>query len=231
MVGGMSQSAFVRSSDSEKEFLPPEPRGLGIWPWLLIGLAMLAVFLVSLSRKGGRESVGMQHPAVSKRVTQFSLKPLTGGAREIELEDLAGKVTLVNFWGPWCGACAIEFPHLVEIEGHFRGDERFQFLSVSTNFDLLDETGLADSTAEFLKRHQADFPTYKDPRGETTRALVAGLGLENFGYPTTLLIGPDLSVRAVWAGYSPGDEKDVLQMVEKTLAEPAAAEKSGPDGK
>ena len=41
-------------------------------------------------------------------------------------------MTLVNFWGPWCPACGIEFPHLVELEEHFRTDPNFQFLSVST---------------------------------------------------------------------------------------------------
>ena len=66
-------------------------------------------------------------------------------APDISEADLKGKVTLVNFWGPWCPACAIEFPHLVELEEHFRGDPNFQFLSISTNADPLDDRGLRDA--------------------------------------------------------------------------------------
>ena len=58
---------------------------------------------------------GERHPAVGQKITTFALQPLTGDSREVTEADLAEKVTLVNFWGPWCGACAVEFPHLVEV--------------------------------------------------------------------------------------------------------------------
>ena len=214
----MAESAFAQSSESEKQWLPPEQNGLRFWPWAALALVVLLVFLSRSWWHGIERGVtGAQHPAVGQKITSMALKPLTGDAREIETADLMGKVTLVNFWGPWCGACVVEFPHLVEIEAHFRGNERFQFLSVSSNFDPLDETGLAENTADFLKRHGADFPTYRDPRGQTTRGLATELKLENFGYPTSLLIGPDLTVLGVWMGYAPGDEKDVRQSIEKAL--------------
>jgi thiol-disulfide isomerase/thioredoxin len=215
----MADSAFANSNQSEQQLLGPDRQRPQLWPWIGLALVMLVVFLTRGWWQPARQPPGKTHPAVNTTLTTFRLQPLTGDARELEITDLDGKVTLVNFWGPWCGACAVEFPRLVEIEQHFRSRPEFQFVSVSSNFDPFDEQGLAESTADFLKRHKANFPTYRDPQAHTLRALVTDLKLENFGYPTTLLIGPDRKVRSIWTGYSPGDEKDVQQSVEKALAE------------
>jgi thiol-disulfide isomerase/thioredoxin len=213
----VANSAFSQSNEFEREALPPERKSSGVWPWIALAGVVALVWLTRGWWQGASEPRGERHPAVGRQVSRFDLKPLTGGGEELEAADLLGKVTLVNLWGPWCGACAVEFPHLVQIEQHFRDRPGFQFVSLSTNFDIFDETGLEESTSEFLKRYSADFPTYRDPRGATTRALVSELSLENFGYPTTLLIGPDKNVLAVWPGYIPGDEKAVERAVESAL--------------
>jgi thiol-disulfide isomerase/thioredoxin len=225
----MTNSAFSQSNEFERKSLPPERRSvsiLSILPWVALAVIIGLMYATRGWWQKASEPRGERHPAVGRQVSRFDLKPLTGDGPELEASHLLGKFTLVNLWGPWCGACAIEFPHLVEIERHFRDQPGFQFVSVSTNFDLLDETGLAESTAEFLKGHHAEFATYRDPRGATTRALVSELGLESFGYPTTLLIGPDRRVLAVWPGYIPGDEKSVERVVESALRKPAAAKKT-----
>ncbi len=215
----MTESAFANSSESERQLLGPQRKGPLLWPWFGLALVMLTILLTRTWWQPRREMAGGTHPAVSTKLTTFKLQPLTGEARDVDTADLDGKVTLVNFWGPWCGACAVEFPHLVEIEDHFRRQPGFQFFSVSSNFDPFDETGLAENTTDFLKRHKAEFPTYRDTQVQTLRALVAELKLENFGFPTTILVGPDRAVRGIWTGYSPGDEKDIQRSIEKALAE------------
>jgi thiol-disulfide isomerase/thioredoxin len=213
----MAESVFQESSAAEQQHLPPERKRAAVWPWALLLLGLAVVLVVRAFSPAADEPRGERHPAVGTPVTEFSLLPLTGDAAEVTPGSLDGKVTLVNFWGPWCPACVVEFPHLVEIEEHFRGDERFQFISISTNQNPFDERGLAENTAEFLKRHKADFPTYRDPKAGTTQALEAAFQLEGWGYPVTLLIGPDRRLLAFWTGYGPGDEKEVERAVEAAL--------------
>lgn len=215
-------SEFSKSSEAERQLFPPDRTGWGIWPWIGL-LGLLAALLVwrgtmKPADVGEQEMRGEHHPAVGTKLTRFSLEPLTGESREVSIGDLEGKVTLVNFWGPWCGACLIEFPHLMEIEQHFRSQSGFQFFSVSSNYNPADETDLAKNTEQFLNKQRAEFPTYRDPRGQTTMALAVAAREEQFGYPATALLGPEGEIRGLWIGYQPGDEKAVRQAIEKTLA-------------
>ena len=170
-------SSFNQTSEAERQSLPPERSGWGVWPWLgLLGLLVAGLAIRSAIKPAAleQESRGEHHPAVGVKLTRFHLEPLTGESREVNLDDLDDKVTLINFWGPWCGACAVEFPHLVELEKPFRPRPGFQFFSVSSNYNPADETDLAKNTEQFLKARQADFPTYRDPWGRDDAGHHAG---------------------------------------------------------
>jgi len=190
-----------------------------LWPWLLLVGAVVVVLAVLCARvKPLEEPRGEHDPAVGRKVTRFRLQPLTGDPRPVTEADLEGKVTLVNFWGPWCPACVIEFPHLVELEEHFRSRPGFQFFSVSTS-DAPSDEGLREGTEQFLKQHQASFATYCDPQAETILDFSKAAGLDNFAFPATVLFGPGGVIRGLWIGYVPGDEDVVRQAVEKSLAD------------
>ena len=212
------EAGFTQSSAAEEKLLPPQRARGAKWFWLAIAAAVVAiVFTRNLFKSNLREESGDTHPAVGTRLTTFHLEPLTGDAQPASLENLDGKVTLINFWGPWCGPCMLEFPRLMEIEQHFRATSDFQFFSVATNPDPFDDRGLAESTAEFLRRQKAEFPTYRDPKAETSRALIESAKLEGFGYPATVVLDRQSIIRGLWIGYSPGDEKQVSQAIEKLL--------------
>jgi cytochrome c biogenesis protein CcmG, thiol:disulfide interchange protein DsbE len=216
----MAEPGFAESSEAEQRLLPPERSRSAAWPWVLAAIALVVVLLARLalqSAGGPPEARGENHPAVGANLTTFHLEPLTGESRQVSEADLQGKVTLVNFWGPWCGACAVEFPHLVELEKHFRSHPDFQFFSVSSNFNPLDETDLAEGTAAFLKQQRAEFPTYRDPRAHTRMGVVNAAKLEAFAYPATLLLDRAGVIRGLWIGYAPADETAVRKAIESAL--------------
>jgi thiol-disulfide isomerase/thioredoxin len=215
----MPESSFAKSSKSEQPRDPARAVPWTVWPWA----ALLAVLLVAVA---GREIVrraaeggrgGQHHPGVGTKVTELALEPLTGDPPPITTADLAGHVTLINFWGPWCGFCIEEFPHLMEIEQHFRDQEDFRFLSVSSNPDPRDQEGLAEFTTQFLKEQRAEFPTYHDVDARTQFALIKTARVVDYGYPTTVVLDRDARIRGIWVGYRSGDERQVRLAIEQAL--------------
>jgi thiol-disulfide isomerase/thioredoxin len=45
------------------------------------------------------------------------------------MEDLKGKVVLVNFWATWCPPCRVEIPELIKLQNEHR--ERLQVIGIS----------------------------------------------------------------------------------------------------
>lgn len=170
---------------------------------------------------GGNPEIGAEHPAVGSQLSVVRLQPLVGEAEPVSAADIENKVTLINYWGPWCGFCEVEFPHLVEMVDHFEKNPDFKFLSVSCPANPNDSGSLAAETEDFLKRFNADFPAYTDDDGVSRRHLIetARLGEYGFGYPTTVVVGRDGKIRGMWVGYVPGWEKQMRRVVDATLAE------------
>jgi len=212
----MTESGFYKSSEAERQILPAERKSWPLWPWVAL-LAAVAVVVALRAGVTPPEARGQTHPAVGTKLTTFHLEPLTGEGRPTSEADLHGKLTLINFWGPWCPACLVEFPHMMELEKHFRSQPGFQFFSVSANSDPRDDRGLAESTEQFLKQQKAEFPTYRDPEGQTAISLIKAAKIEDFGFPATVLVGSDGAIRGIWLGYVPGDETTIRQAIEKAL--------------
>jgi thiol-disulfide isomerase/thioredoxin len=196
----------------------------------LAAAMILATFWLSLvvgcqeGLPGGyEERIGDKHPAVGAKIDVVRLQPITAGAEPVSASDVSGKVTLINFWGPWCGYCEVEFPHLIDMVEHFEKNPDFAFLSVSCPASPRGLDSLAAETEDFLKRNKANFPAYTDDDGVTRLHLIEAtkLGEENFGYPTTVVLGRDGKIRGMWVGYVPGWEKQMQRVVENALAEKA----------
>jgi cytochrome c biogenesis protein CcmG/thiol:disulfide interchange protein DsbE len=56
-------------------------------------------------------------PLIDKPAPAFSLPRLDAPEQKLTLQDLKGKVWLLNVWASWCVACRQEHPVLVELAG------------------------------------------------------------------------------------------------------------------
>ena len=62
----------------------------------------------------------------------FSLTTLDG--RRVSMDDLVGKVVLIDFWATWCGPCREALPHMKRLAEKFAG-QPLVVLSVSLDKD------------------------------------------------------------------------------------------------
>ena len=72
--------------------------------------------------RGQRPTEGTQKLNVFEKegVPGFTLKDLSG--KEVSLSDFKGKAVIVNFWASWCDPCVEEFPSMIKLVKHFKGE-------------------------------------------------------------------------------------------------------------
>jgi thiol-disulfide isomerase/thioredoxin len=70
--------------------------------------------------------------------------------RVVSLEQLRGKVVLVNFWATWCPYCRHEMPAMEAFYQDYRG-QGFEILALS-------QDDSADAVADFMARESYRFP-------------------------------------------------------------------------
>lgn len=51
----------------------------------------------------------------------------------VKLSDYKGKVVILNFWASWCNPCVQEFPSLIQLAEHFKGEVVILALSNDEN--------------------------------------------------------------------------------------------------
>jgi peroxiredoxin len=108
----------------------------------------------------------------------------------ITLEDLRGKVVVLDFWATWCGPCTSSVPDLRNLHRKYVTNQSFVMIGVSADFD---EQVWRDFTAQnkMLWTHYLD----KD------RKIQRAFGIH--AYPTYLVIDHEgiLRFQSIGAGY------------------------------
>ncbi|HEY2881343.1 MAG TPA: TlpA disulfide reductase family protein [Pirellulales bacterium] len=206
---------------------PNQPPAKSALPTMIVVVvAILAAGLWITMRPKASLTSATKNPAVGQPLMELALEPLTGGTESLSLANVRGKVTLINYWGPWCGFCRDEFPHLLELWDKDRDNPDFAFVSVSSGQDPREDvTELRKSTRQFLAARGATFPTYVDLSGATRSMITRLAGMQYFGYPTTVLLDRNGIIRGVWEGYEDGFDMQMDQMVSQLLkAKPTATE-------
>lgn len=158
-------------------------------------------------------------PVIGKKLAPLPIAPISNlAAAPLALE---GRVTLLNFWGTWCGPCRRELPGLARMATGLADDRRFQLVAVSVSGGGGERPeDLAAETGAFLFGQKLPISAYVFPDPLAADLLSMTLGLQ--AVPATYLIGADATVRRVWIGYRPQDEADMAAAIVSVLKETPA---------
>ncbi len=128
----------------------------------------------------------------------------TADGEYISIDDLRGKVVLLDFWGTWCPPCRESVSSLRELSKHYAKEKAFVMISVSVH----DEEA---TWRDFTAKNQMVWPQAFDRDSKIQRAF------EVNRFPTYILIDHEGIVRMRVSGYSFEREADLSDAIHKAI--------------
>jgi thiol-disulfide isomerase/thioredoxin len=123
----------------------------------------------------------------------------------VSLEQLKGKVVMLNFWASWCGPCRTEMPLLEQMHKRYSS---LGFTLIGVNV----EANTADAE-RWLKDTPVSFPVLFDRESKVSAMY------DVKAMPSTVFIDRQGNVRALHRGYKAGDEGEYLNQIRALLKE------------
>lgn len=134
------------------------------------------------------------------KLPNFSVTTLDG--KEISLNELEGKVVLINFFATWCGPCMKELPEVQKQLWPKFKNENFAMVSIGREHTK-------DELEKWNQKKAFTFPIAPDPKREVYSKFASQYIPRNFIV--------DKTGKIIWQGVG-FDQKELEQMI-KTIQE------------
>ena len=165
-----------------KQYIKDQPRG---------GYADMARRLVENPRRA-RENYA----------PDFSFTSLQG--EYISLDDLKGKVVMLDFWGTWCPPCVESVPELRNLHKRYSKDASFVMIGISSDRDDV-------VWKDFTDKNRMIWPQYRDGNRKIQNAFNIR------AYPTYIVIDHEGIVRYQSTGFGYGRAADLESAIKKHI--------------
>ncbi len=162
-------------------------------PWLkaVVAILVVVVAVIGYFSLSGKDSA-----------PEVSFTSLTG--EKVSMQDLRGKVVMVNFWATSCATCVKEMPQMVETYNKYK-DKGLDFVAVAMSYDP------PNYVLNYAETRQLPFKVALDTKGDLA---------QSFGdvklTPTTFVI--DKQGRIIKRYLGEPDFAALHQLLEKELA-------------
>lgn len=119
----------------------------------------------------------------NEALLNFEITDLDGNPVTVSDYVSANKVTMINFWGTFCGPCINEMPYLAELEEAYK-DQGFEILGMTCD--------VYDSEGNYQDDIVLDAKDIIEDTGVEYPVLIASVDLKNYArltaYPTTFFV-------------------------------------------
>ena len=142
--------------------------------------------------------------AKDKKVPSVKIKTLKKEVFNTNKFNNDGKPIVISFWATWCKPCLTELSAINEVYEDWQDETGVKVIAVS-----IDDSRNSRRVPSFVKGRGWEFEVYLDENSDFKRAM----GVNN--PPHTFLI--DGKGNIVWEhnGYSPGDEEELFEEIQK----------------
>lgn len=132
----------------------------------------------------------------------FSVTTLDG--EYISLDDLKGKVVLLDFWGTWCPPCVASVPALRELNKRFSKHDSFVIIGISSDGD-------EDKWRDFVAQEKMVWPQFLDRQRAVQRAFKVN------AFPTYIVLDHEGIIRFRTMGASFDKEAALAEAINKQI--------------
>ncbi len=118
-----------------------------------------------------------------------------------------GKPIIISFWATWCSPCKRELNAIADEYDDWVDETGVKLIAVS-----IDDSRNVKKVKPYINGQSWDYQVLLDPNGDFKRAMSVN------NVPHTFLLNGDKEI--VWQhnSYSPGDEEELYELVEKLAA-------------
>ncbi len=188
-----------RGRASEDRHDPKKAARVPGLPFIAVMAAVLALLLALPVRAWDSGIIELQPPW---SVPFLKLQTIEGDS--VDLQDLKGKIVIVNFWAWWCPSCKKELPDLERLWRR-KGGKDFAVIAVHVG-------GSVHKAKTLVRRARITFPVLLDRKN-----VIAHLwGVTR--YPTTLILGRDGKVHFVMIGSKDWNDAETDEIIANLAA-------------
>ena len=127
------------------------------------------------NRMRGRAERFSDDPHLATLPMAPPFKLVTSNGEEMNLDDMNGKVVLLDFWATWCGPCKETLPDVARLAKDYANDPMLVVISISQDNDKA-------AWQAFIQKNNMTWPQYRD----ANNALGSAYGVQSIPHFFTI---------------------------------------------